>query len=158
MMGEVRTWAAAICLTVLASALLRMLCPEGNFSRLLRVILGAFVLCAVLKPVQNLWGMSWEQGEYQDAMAQAEAYEEQTEGAYTAVVEESVRSLIAAELTENGFSFTKIRVETDTGEDERIIMKQIQVTLTNGQDAEKARLLLQESLGLETEVTADENR
>ncbi len=156
-MGEVRTWAAAICLTVLASALLRMLCPEGNFSRLLRVLLGAFVLCAVLEPIQSLTGMSWEDGDYEQAMAQAEGYEEQTEEAYTSVVEESVRSLIAAELAENGFSFTKIRVETDTGEDGRILMEQIQVTLTNGQDVEKARLLLQESLGLETEVTADEN-
>lgn len=157
-MGEVRVWAAAICLTVLASALLRMLCPEGNFSRLLRVLLGAFVLCAVLEPVQGLVGMSWEAGDSQEAMAQAQDYEEQTEEAYTSVVGESVRSLIAAQLAENGFSFTKIQVETDTGEDGRILMEQIQVTLTNGQDVEKARLLLQESLGLETEVTADENR
>ena len=71
-MGEVRTWAAAVCLTVLAAALLRMLCPEGNFSRLLRVILGAFVLCAVLRPLQSLGGLSWEGGEYEDAMAQAQ--------------------------------------------------------------------------------------
>ncbi len=156
-MGEVRTWAAAVCLTVLAAALLRMLCPEGNFSRLLRVILGAFVLCAVLRPLQSLGGLSWEGGEYEDAMAQAQEYEEQTETAYTSVVEQSIESLIASELAENGFSLKKVEVKTDTGEDGRIIMEQIQVTLNKGQEVEKARLLLQESLGLETEVTADEN-
>lgn len=156
-MGEVRTWAAAICLTVLAAALLRMLCPEGNFSRLLRVILGAFVLCAVLRPLQSLGQTAWEGGEYEDAMAQAQEYEEQTETTYTFVVEQSIESLIASELAENGFSLKKVEVNTDTGEDGRIIMEQIQVTLNQGQDVEKARLLLQESLGLETEVTADEN-
>ena len=90
-------------------------------------------------------------------MAQAQEYEEQTETAYTSVVEQSIESLIASELAENGFSLKKVEVKTDTGEDGRIIMEQIQVTLNKGQEVEKARLLLQESLGLETEVTADEN-
>ena len=52
-MEAVQGWAAAVCLTVLAAALVRMLCPEGQFARLMRVILGAFVLCAVVSPFSS---------------------------------------------------------------------------------------------------------
>ena len=50
-MEAVQGWAAAVCLTVLAAALVRMLCPEGQFARLMRVILGAFVLWCPLSAV-----------------------------------------------------------------------------------------------------------
>ena len=158
-MNEVRMWVAAVCLTVLSAALLRMVCPEGGFSRLMRIILGAFVLCALLQPLWSLKdaGFGAEAG-YEEAMAQAESYEEQVEDRSLQMMESSLKSLIAAELSKKEIPFEKISISMDTGEDGRIVIRQTQVTLPYGQNADEVKTLLRETLGLETEVTADENR
>ena len=50
----------------------------------------------------------------------------------------------------------KLQVSMDTSEEDRIVIRQIQVTVSQSQDVERAEALLRESLGLETEVTANE--
>ena len=156
-MQGVEMWAAAVCLTVLAAALLRMVCPEGSFSRLLRIILGAFVLCALLQPLGELvQNLSRPEQSYDDAMEQAEDFTSQAEGRSGELMESSLESLIRTELVQEGIPFEKIAVSMDTGEEDRIVIRRIQVTVSQSQDVERAEALLRESLGLETEVTANE--
>ena len=53
-MGAVREWSAAICLAALAAALLQGLAPSGAMERMVKLVLGAFVLCALAMPLKNL--------------------------------------------------------------------------------------------------------
>ena len=53
-MGAVREWSAAICLVALAAALLQGLVPNGSMERMVKLVLGAFVLCAMAMPLKNL--------------------------------------------------------------------------------------------------------
>ena len=149
-------WAAAVCLTVLAAALLRMVCPEGNFSRLMRVILGAFVLCALIQPVSALAGADWGKADSEPVMAQAESYAQQAQERSEEIMGSSLESLIRTELARAEIPVEKISVLVDTGEDESIRIKQIQICLSRTEDIERARALLEESLELETEVYAGE--
>lgn len=157
-MLDLQTWAIAICFTMLASVLLRMVCPEGNFTRLLRIILGVFVLCALVAPPRGISGVEMEWGEYEETMVQAEEFAGQAAERSQEMMTASLESLIRQELIKNEISFKKVSVLMDTSEEGRIVIRQIQVTLSQGQDVERAESLLKESLGLETEVTADENR
>ena len=155
-MDEVRMWAAAVCLTVLAAALLRMVCPEGNFSRLMRVILGAFVLCALIQPVSALAGADWGKVDSEPVMAQAESYAQQAQERSEEIMGSSLENLIRTELARAEIPVEKISVLVDTGEDESIRIKQIQICLSRKEDIERARTLLEESLEMETEVYAGE--
>lgn len=156
-MEAVQGWAAAVCLTVLAAALVRMLCPEGQFARLMRVILGAFMLCAVVSPFGS-FSEGWNTGEYDGVMAQAEEFEEETASRSASLMERSLEQLIGSTLAQNGISFEKITVRMDTDGEDGISIRQIQVTLSHGQDIQQTKTIIRDSLGLETEVTADENR
>ena len=69
-----------------------------------------------------------------------------------------MEQLIGSTLAQNGISFEKITVRMDTGGEDGISIRQIQVTLSHGQDIQQTKTIIRDSLGLETEVTADENR
>ena len=91
-------------------------------------------------------------------MAQAEEFEEETASRSASLMERSLEQLIGSTLAQNGISFEKITVRMDTGGEDGISIRQIQVTLSHGQDIQQTKTIIRDSLGLETEVTADENR
>ena len=45
------TCAACLCVTLVACAVIRMIAPSGNTSRILSVVISVFVLCSMLSPI-----------------------------------------------------------------------------------------------------------
>lgn len=53
-MADVRAWALALCTVALGCSLVQMIAPKGGMGRLMRMVLAAFFLCALLTPLLSL--------------------------------------------------------------------------------------------------------
>ena len=155
-MGVVREWSAAICLAALAAALLQGLAPSGAMERMVKLVLGAFVLCALAMPLKNLgmqiaWAFPIE-GQVQENTQLQSTVENQMETAARA----SIENLVAAELSRMDIKSEKVVVWMDTNADNSIGINRVEVTLAEeyGGDCARAQAHLRETLGLEVEVTA----
>lgn len=155
-MNAVQQWTAGICLAVLAVSLLQHLMPEGAMRRMAELAAGAFFLCAVLVPLMRaapdfsfLLRFSSETVE--------EEYAETVQRQKEQAVQESVTSLIAAELAKEGIPVEGIEVVVNTGEDGSIHMNKITVILPeeSAGACPRASSILSSVLGLEAEVTAN---
>ena len=52
---SVYTCAASLCVTLVACAVIRMIAPSGNTSRILSVVISVFVLCSMVSPISSLF-------------------------------------------------------------------------------------------------------
>lgn len=155
-MGAVREWSAAICLVALAAALLQGLAPNGSMERMVKLVLGAFVLCAMAMPLKNLgvqiaWNFPIEEHTQENTQLQS-TVETQMETA----ARSSIENLVAAELSKMDVKSEKVVVRMDTNADNSIGINRVEVTLAEGYggDCARAQARLRETLGLEVEVTA----
>ena len=147
-MGAVREWSAAICLVALAAALLQGLVPNGSMERMVKLVLGAFVLCAMAMPLKNLgvqiaWNFPIEGHTQENTQMETAA-------------RSSIENLVAAELSKMDVKSEKVVVRMDTNADNSIGINRVEVTLAEGYggDCARAQARLRETLGLEVEVTA----
>ena len=155
-MGAVREWSAAICMAALAAALLQGLAPGGSMERMVKLVLGAFVLCALVSPLKSLgaqiaWSFPLENHAEENTQLQS-AVENQMEAAARA----SIENLVAAELRRMDVKSEKVVVWMDTNADNSIGINKVEVTLAEeyGGDCGRAQARLRETLGLEVEVAA----
>lgn len=155
-MGAVREWSTAICMAALAAALLQGLAPGGSMERMVKLVLGAFVLCALAVPLKNLgaqiaWTFPIENRTEENTQLQS-TVDNQMEAAARA----SIENLVAAELGRMDIKSEKVVVWMDTNADNSIGINRVEVTLAEGYggDCARAQVNLRETLGLEVEVTA----
>lgn len=155
-MDAVRGWSTAICLAALAAALLQGLVPGGSMERMVKLVLGAFVLCALMLPLKSLstqiaWTFSVEDSMREDSPLQSTVDNQMQEAARA-----SIENLVAAELGRMDLKSEKVAVWMDTNADNSIGISRVEVTLAEGYggDCARAQARLREVLGLEVEVTA----
>ena len=155
-MNAVQQWTAGICLAVLAGSLLQHLMPEGAMRRMAELTAGAFFLCAVLVPLMRAAPdfsilLSLRPSTVEEEFAGT--VQRQQEQA----IRDSVTSLIAAQLSQEGIPVQGIEVDVNMGEDGSIHMNQITVTLPAEYAGAcfRASSILSSVLGLEAEVTAN---
>ena len=53
-MSGVQSWAAGVCFTVIAASILQYISPNGAMERVMKLVLGAFVLYGIMMPVISL--------------------------------------------------------------------------------------------------------
>ena len=130
-MGAVREWSAAICLVALAAALLQGLVPNGSMERMVKLVLGAFVLCAMAMPLKNLgvqiaWNFPIEGHTQENTQLQS-------------TVETQMETAARSSIENNSIGINRVEVTLAEG---------------YGGDCARAQARLRETLGLEVEVTA----
>lgn len=47
-MNGIKEWSAILCLAALASCMLEMIIPSGRMEKIMRFVLGGFLLCAMI--------------------------------------------------------------------------------------------------------------
>ncbi|MCY1714226.1 stage III sporulation protein AF [Caproiciproducens galactitolivorans] len=159
-MNAVREWSAAICLAALVATLLQSLVPGGSMERMVRFVVGAFMICAIIVPLAKIAPQIGTKFQT-DAPSRANS---QLEGTVDKQISEaaqaSIKNLVITELNNIGVKCKNVRVFMDTNEDGSISINKVVVTLAKGysSDCEKASAHLKKVLGLKMEVIADENR
>lgn len=156
-MNAVKEWAAAICVTVLAAALLQYLVPSGSMEKMIKFIIGAFVICALIQPISQIVPKINfdvpESGQTQSDLQLKDTVDSQI----SAAAQNSISNLVTAELNQMNIKCENVNAIMDTHEDGRISINKVVVTLEKGYDSKckAASEHLEKVLGLKTEVTAD---
>ncbi len=145
----------AVCTVIAASELAGRLCSESGMVKFVRalgvtVLLVSFFASALsLEP--DFSHLSWQN---EQAGGELSSYvEEQTEQAAREEAARYLRGLLAAA----GLEAEKIEVFTDISEENCIVLTRVDVSFSFDSDAERARVLLKNTLGeeIEVEVKAD---
>ncbi len=152
-MNEIRGWAAMICMAALAVALLQFLVPGKGSQPAMRMVLGAFLVCAMLSPFRNGIPDFDFSAVYEEVdtgisdVVQEQFYE---------AAERNIRSVVAQTLYESGILCKNIELFMDTDGNNGIVINKVVVYLS-AEDAARGEEIeadLEEVLGLETEVAA----
>lgn len=157
-MNGVMQWAAVICLSALVCGMLELLVPDGNMEKMVRLVLGAVLLLAVLSPLTGTLGKLdlhaiGQNIETTDTASLTETVNQQI----VQTAQENVQAVAQEILEENETFPQKIQVMMDTSQDDSISITKLIVTLDKEDNNRKdeARRLLEEKMELPVEVTAD---
>lgn len=159
-MNAVKEWTSVICMAALIASLLHGLVPNGSMERMIRFVIGAFIICAMLQPLGKAIPeirVKWNTEEENPVNSRLETtVQEQTKSA----AQESIKNLVVAELSGIHIKCKNVRVMMDTDADGRISINRVIVELEKGYEADRQRASdhLTKVLGLKMEVTADEGK
>lgn len=157
-MSGVREWASVICMAALAASLLQYLLPGGSMERVARMVLGAFVICSVLIPLQKtLPQLSPDLSQAASGVRQNEEFRDTVDAQVQEAARGGIETIVRGELYKLGAECENVAVMMDTNEDGSISIIKVVVNLGRA-DAGRAgevKAVLEKVLGLETEVAAD---
>ncbi len=158
-MKEIQMWTAVICLAALTASLAQSLMPSGTMERMGKFIVGAFMICVMIAPLAKLapqFRLSFGNAEAKSA-PRNEKLESTVGNEVAEASRKSISNLVTAELARIGLKCKNVDVVMDTGQDGRISITKIIVTL-NAKDAASSQAAgeyLEKELGLKTEVVSD---
>ena len=159
-MHSVIQWATVVCLAAVVGAMVELVTPSGRMEKMVRFVLGAFMICAIITP---LTGTAFKiTFDFSDSSPQnqerIESFEEQLDRQTLQVAANNIKALAQEALAEEGITPQKIEVFMDTSDKNSISITNLAVSLDQSQEASrvKARQILESKLGLVTEVTIDE--
>ena len=159
-MSSVKEWSAAICMAALAAAMLQSLVPNGSMERMVKFVIGAFVICAMIQPISkivpqiNLNLQETSKNPVNSELAGT------VENQLTSAAQDSIKNLVFTELNKLNIKCENVNAIMDTNEDGSISINKVVVILAKGYDGDckKASDHLEKTLGLKMEVTADDGK
>lgn len=157
-MDGVAQWASVICIAAVVCTLFELLSPNGKLEKIMRFVLGLFVICAIIIPLGqavlniNLDLSGIEQFEADDSSF-SEKVNEQTEN----IGKESVIQLTKQVLNKIGVTPKKVEISMDTKEDNSIsiVLVTVYVDREYKEDKIKIKNTLEEELGLDVSVVTE---
>ena len=157
-MNGVREWSTAICMAALVAAMLQSLVPNGSMERMVRFVIGAFVICALIAPIAKIvpeisMNLQESTGSQENSKLKGTV-----EKQLSSAAQESITNLVNTELNNLDIKCKNVNVIMDTNEDGSISINKVVVILAKGygKDIQKASAHLEKTLGIKMEVTADE--
>lgn len=159
-MNIVREWSAVLCMAALAAALIQYLLPCGAMEKVVRLVVGAFVICSVLLPLQKtLPRLSLElQGNSDQAVETGSELSNTVDAQLQSAAQSGISSLVIKELMEMNVKYENVAVMMDTNESGSISISKVVVSLDPSAAARSTEVQtwLEEKLGLKTEVISND--
>lgn len=156
-MNAVKAWSLAICLAVLAASMLHNLVPNGSMERMIRFLIGAFVICVMIQPITSIipeinFDVQQSFPSQTDDRLQNTVNRQMTDAA-----QQSIRNLVISELSQMNIKCKNVSVFMDTREDGSISINKVIVTLAKGYGAYRDAAVehLKKVTGLKMEVAAN---
>lgn len=155
-MSAIQNWSIVICLAALIAALFQSLTPDGAMERMMKFVIGAFIIAALITPLTStIPQLSLDLLEGQEALQENNTeFSSKVDQQLMDASQASITNLVTAELGRINIKCKNVSVDMDTNEDGSIVINQIHVKIISG-NCGKAQQHLQEVLGLKTEVTSD---
>lgn len=159
MMNGIREWATVLCITAVIAVMFELLSPSGKMEKMMRFVLGAFLLCALLVPLTGTAtqiSVDFTTGEVTQPEISAfqNKVDEQTEQAITG----NLQSIALQALAEEQITPQKMDVRMDRMEDDSISITEIVLYLASEHQysASTAKQILENTLGIPTEVVINQ--
>ncbi len=157
-MNAVQTWTLAVCFSVLAVSLLQYLLPKGSMEKMMRFLVGTFLVCAFLYPVKEWIPQIPQWVQFPTYQNNYEDFSSLVEEQQIQAAEMSIKNLVSAEMNDLGIPYKNIGVDMDIEENGSIGINRISIELEDGYQGYGLRVcsLLSEKLGVEVEVEGNE--
>ena len=153
-MGAIKQWATAICFVAVAVSIVEMLIPNGKTEKIMRLVLGCFMLLAIMLPLKN--GLSGIAPKFKkhDPLTDYSEFSKNIQDQSVNSIKSSLNSIIENSLKEKKIVVKKVDIFMDTNKDNCISIKKIKVFLKKNDENKisAAKEILEKKLGLPTEV------
>ncbi len=145
----------AVCSVLMATELAGRLCSKNAMVKFVRALAALALLASVLTGISPLdWDFSGSEQKAEQAREELSGYvEDQLEEA----AKEDAQSYLSGLLAAAGLEAEKMELVTDIGENGSIVLTKVKVVFAYESDAERARALLSQTIGEETEVEVQTN-
>lgn len=159
-MNAVREWTAGICVAALAAAVLQGMVPNGAMERMFRLVMGAFMVCVLILPLQKLVPKLSAIGQGGTSAQEQTRLEGAVTQQYQDAAQQSIRNLVFSELGRMNIKCEKVVASMDIKEDNSIVINRVKVVLAaeEASKCQKVAAELEKTLGLKMEVTANAGR
>lgn len=158
-MSTIQQWATVICLAALVGTMVEILTPIGSMEKMVRFVLGAFMLCAIITPlVGTAQKINYSIQQPDVNTSSITVFQNQLDGQLNSVASEKIKALAAEILQKESINAQKIDVFMDTSQNNSISIIKVTVYL-NAKDVykkERAKQLLEDNLGLSTEIITEQ--
>lgn len=143
-----------ICLAALASSLLEFISPSGAMEKMVKYVLGAFLLVAIITPIATFSPVFNLNGGGQSADTGQSGFSDTVQNQYNTAVEDRMKTLVQSQLSEISIRNANVSIMMDTNKDNCISITKIIIDLPNQYTdrQEEVRATVEKNLGIKTEV------
>lgn len=152
-------WSISICLSAVAASIFELLIPKGNMEKMFRFILGVFMVCIILVPINNVVSsiknnITIQKYQYQDGEYNSYVNEQYINSAKEVIYNKSLESL-----SDMGVNAKSIDVTMDIDNDNNISMVLVEITLPKSESDNKQKIenTIYDNIGIECKVYIEGN-
>ena len=154
-MESIRSWALIICFASIACTMLEIITPDGNMAKMMKLVLGAFMLCAITIPMITMFkniDIDLKAKNYEYDVKQ---YKNEFDTKINEVAIDKIKDLALNELNLINIKPRKIDVFMDMRDKYCISIKEITVALDkkNLDKQEEVKKVIEQKLGIKTSIT-----
>lgn len=158
-MEQITAWAAGLCLCALVCAILEIITPDGSTEKIVRFVLGLFMICAVAIPLVNI-SLNFEDwavvAPYEENSQLETEIQNQSLRLVNEALEEQIKTVTAR------FDTVPIKTEIHTDIDENNRISIVSVTIVLEHDVAEKSLQIKDAvkteLGLDCDTVIAENK
>ncbi|MDQ5983672.1 MAG: hypothetical protein RUMPE_00696 [Eubacteriales bacterium SKADARSKE-1] len=156
-MMAIKQWTLAVTFSAIACTILETLSPNGKFEKIIRLVLGAFMLCAVLFPLKTtIRSINFNLDKNNSSIDSTKNNLKNKINDETQVnAEENVKKMIVKTLKEKNIEVKKINVFMDMKEDNCISINKVEIHLNENDKEKKEEVikLIEKTFGIKTVVS-----
>ena len=152
-MNGIKEWSAILCLAALASCMLEMILPSGKMEKIMRFVLGGFLLCAILSPLGSL--------DFQfpnldvSASSEVQGFTSYYEQQMIDAAKDNIEGITGQKLQQEQIPYKKVEAVMDTSNPDSIGISKLIVTTDNPEDKIRIQRYLEDTLQIQTEVAVE---
>lgn len=154
-MDNVAQWATVICIAAVMCMLFELLSPNGNMEKIMRFVLGLFMLCAIVIPLtQMVFNINIDLSQIDSNSINQSEVIDKVNSQSVDIGKETVISLVKQCLAEQNAEAKKIEVSMDKKEDNSISIVLVTVYLDDiyKEDIVNIKTKLQDKLGIDVKI------
>lgn len=153
------SWTISICLSAVAASIFELLIPKGNMEKIFRVVLGIFMVCVVLVPINSVLSsvknnITIQKYQYQDGDYNAYVNEQYINSAKEVLYNKSIETL-----SDIGLTAEKVDIIIDIDDNNEVVNIWAEVTIPNSEinNIEKIENAVYNNVGIECKVYTEGN-
>ena len=151
-MSAVREWSTIICFAATVCTMFELMCPDGKTEKMVRFVLAAFLICAMISPLTGTVSKISFDLDKDSVQTNNSVFKKKVSETTISVASDNIKSLATQELSLHNVYSKKIDVFMDTNENGSISMIKMKVYLKEKQSHQDVKKILEDKLGIETEI------
>lgn len=154
-MSALKSWTMVICSVSVICTIIEVLVPNGKMEKVFRLVVGAFMLCAILVPFNTtLHNIKFDNKKNESFISDKSKFKNTVENQTKKSIQKNMKTIIENFLGSKSVKAEKINIIMDTKQDNCISIKKIEVFLSRGDESKKDIIKkdLEHKLEIKTDV------